>query len=455
MAKAIKTIKIKIVNPNKGKEEALESTVEILNSLLATYIDFTLCHRSLLAKTKKVVSKKTGEVRIRKLNNLEILTEVEKRTLETLAHPETEINVKTLYPNLPTLFRRSAINTSTGMCKSYLSNLRKWQFSNKKNKSKNPPAPPAPKNLPTFYSGTYEIELLDITNQFVRLKVHSDGEWVFKNYPISIGKKQLKLLQSGEWDILSPTLVPKRRRCKTEWYLHIPLEKKVNVLPIEKQKEKNPNLTTLSVDMGLKHLTVITVRKNGKIVFVKFFRADSIETHRLRHLQKIFAKQKKSGKAVSGEKSNKRLWEHIKEMNDAHAHLVSIEIIEIALKYCVDVIIIEHLRKFRNKRGKSLSKKFNRKFTYWLKGKLEFNLRYKGLEHGILVKSVNPAFTSQICNKCGGFGERFSHNSLFRCFYCGYCANADFNASVNLHKVFWDTFPLPSRRRRVRQRAMR
>ena len=82
MAKAIKTIKVKINNPNKGKEEALESTVEILNSLLATYIDFTLENRSLLAKTKEVVSKKkgheslTGEVRIRKLNNLEILTEV-------------------------------------------------------------------------------------------------------------------------------------------------------------------------------------------------------------------------------------------------------------------------------------------------------------------------------------------------------------------------------------------
>jgi hypothetical protein len=42
MAKAIKTIKVKINNPNKGKEEAFHSTVEILNSLLATYIDFTL-----------------------------------------------------------------------------------------------------------------------------------------------------------------------------------------------------------------------------------------------------------------------------------------------------------------------------------------------------------------------------------------------------------------------------
>ena len=85
-------------------------------------------------------------------------------------------------------------------------------------------------------------------------------------------------------------------------------------------------------------------------------------------------------------------------MNDAHAHLVSREIIEIAKKFSVSVIIIENLRKFRNRKGKERSKKFNRKFTYWLKGKLEFDLRYKALEHGILVKSVEPAFTSQLCS---------------------------------------------------------
>jgi IS605 OrfB family transposase len=451
MAKAIKTIKVKINNPNKGKEEALNHTVEILNEVLATYIDLTLQNSKILFLKKECASKKTGEIYTRKLTKQEILSEIEKISFTSKTHPNPIIDIKTLYPSLDTSFRRSCINTSTGMCKSYLTNRENWKGRSKKNKSKNPPSPPSPLNLPTFYKGTYEIELLDIQNQFVRLKVYSQGEWVFKNYPISIGRKQLKLLMSGEWDILSPTLVPKKRGTKTEWYLHIPLEKKVSVLPIDKQKKENPNLTTLSIDMGIKHLAVITVRKGGKIVNVLFFRCEQIEAHRLRHLKKIFSKQKKSGKAVKGERSNKQLWKHIGQMNDAHAHLVSIKIVEIAKEYGVDVIIIEHLRKFRLRKGEKKSKKFNRKFTYWLKGKLEFNLRYKALEHGILVKSVNPAFTSQICNKCGGFGERFSNKSLFRCFYCGYVANADFNASVNLHKVFWDTFPLPKRKKKLKK----
>jgi hypothetical protein len=54
--------------------------------------------------------------------------------------------------------------------------------------------------------------LLDIQNQFVRLKVYENGEWVFKNYPISIGKKQLEILTSTEWTVLSPTLVPKEKK---------------------------------------------------------------------------------------------------------------------------------------------------------------------------------------------------------------------------------------------------
>ncbi|MBM4402667.1 MAG: transposase [Candidatus Cloacimonetes bacterium] len=471
MAEAIKTIKIKIVNPNKGKEEALESTLEILNSCLSTYIDLTLQHRSLLSAQKEFLNKRTGEVRLRPLYNSEILTELEKLSLPTVAHPYTSINIKFLFPGLPTNFRRSIINTAVGMVKSYLSNLKKWE---EKKKGK-PPKPPAAFNLPTFYKGTYQfqniqeekfrIELLDIKNQFVRLKVFdgskrpiearslphrnggSDNLWIWKNYPVKIGRKQLNLLNDPNWSSLSPTLVPKRKKRIIEWYIHIPLVKKVSVLPISEQKKDNPNLTTLAVDLGLRHLAVVTVRQNGKIVFVKFFRGEKCSAHRFSHLQKVFKKQHQSGKPVIGERSNKAIWRHIRSTNTDVAHNITREIVEIAQKYDVKVILLEHLSRFQPKKGEKRSKKLNRKLTYWLKGKIEEQLRYKSFFDGILVSCVNPAFTSKICNKCGGFGERFSNKSLFRCFYCGYCANADFNASVNLHKVFWDIFSFPKKKK--------
>jgi hypothetical protein len=127
MAEAIKTIILKIVNPNKGKVSALESTLEILNSCLSTYINLNLQHRSLFSLKKEFLNKRTGEVCLRPLCNSEILTFLEKLSLPTVAHSQTEINLKSLFPGLPTCLRRSIINTSTGMVKSYLSNLKKWE----------------------------------------------------------------------------------------------------------------------------------------------------------------------------------------------------------------------------------------------------------------------------------------------------------------------------------------
>jgi IS605 OrfB family transposase len=361
------------------------------------------------------------------------------------------------------------------MVKGYLSNLKNWEFqrarcdalyqrrllqrsttpstdgvgvSPRSSKKGNPPKPPTARNFPTFYSGTIKLELLDIKNQFVRLKVYDGSKWVWKNYPVKIGKKQLEQLNDTSWSMQSPTLVSKATKRGIEWYLHIPLAKKVSLKPIKEQKKENPNLTTLAVDLGLRHLAVVTVRKNGEIVKTSFFRGENVSAHRLQHLYKVFRKQKRSGKPIHGEKSNQELWRHIKATNTDVAHNITQKIVKVAQQFEVKVIVIEHLHKFQPFRGEKRSKKLNRKLTYWLKGKIEEQLRYKAFEHGILVKSVSPAFTSKICNKCGGFGERFSSGSLFRCFYCGYVANADFNASVNLHKVFWNIFPLPKRRKK-------
>lgn len=202
MAKAIKTIKVKIHNPNKGKEEALFETVNILNEVLATYIDITLKNSHLLSLKKECVNKKTGEIYQRNLTSREILSEIEKISFSSPAHPNPQIDIKALYPSLDTSFRRSCINCATGMCKSYLTSRENWKKRKKKNKSKNPPSPPNLFNLPTFYKGTYSIELsrfsgsrkagLDIQNQFVRLKVYSKGEWIFINYPKILYANSLK-----------------------------------------------------------------------------------------------------------------------------------------------------------------------------------------------------------------------------------------------------------------------
>jgi transposase len=49
------------------------------------------------------------------------------------------------------------------------------------------------------------------------------------------------------------------------------------------------------------------------------------------------------------------------------------------------------------------------------------------------VEKINPAFTSQRCSACGRV-DRGSHESqaVFRCTACGFAANADVNAAINI-----------------------
>jgi hypothetical protein len=65
----------------------------------------------------------------------------------------------------------------------------------------------------------------------------------------------------------------------------------------------------------------------------------------------------------------------------------------------------------------------------------------------VVTVEVNPHGTSQYCSRCGARGERFSFRGTSRIvekwgklFFCPVChsqANADHNASVNMHHSFY------------------
>ena len=49
------------------------------------------------------------------------------------------------------------------------------------------------------------------------------------------------------------------------------------------------------------------------------------------------------------------------------------------------------------------------------------------------VEKVNPAYTSQRCSQCGTVDRRArASQAAFRCWSCGYFANADHNAARNI-----------------------
>jgi transposase len=185
---------------------------------------------------------------------------------------------------------------------------------------------------------------------------------------------------------------------------------------------------------------------DGKVGIIEtVFVADhGLDARRYRHLKRIAKKQWQSGKPVKGEHSNQQLWRHIDRLNEDAAHQVARRIANVCATYPGCILLFERLRKIKPGSG-SKSRRMNRKRANQLRGRLTEHAKDKAYIHQIVTVEVNR--TSQYCSRCGARGERFSHRGgkrivenwgkLFCCPVCHYEANADHNASVNVHRSFY------------------
>lgn len=56
---------------------------------------------------------------------------------------------------------------------------------------------------------------------------------------------------------------------------------------------------------------------------------------------------------------------------------------------------------------------------------------------GLAISVIGPPYTSITCSRCGHVERRQRHKEAFRCWHCGYTANSDFNAALNIcHKAY-------------------
>ena len=77
-------------------------------------------------------------------------------------------------------------------------------------------------------------------------------------------------------------------------------------------------------------------------------------------------------------------------------------------------------------------KGFKNQIKRWEKGILDKAIEWKALQKNIKIININPAYTSQICHICDGFGTRNGENFICRC--CQNRMNADVNAAHNIRK---------------------
>jgi IS605 OrfB family transposase len=117
-----------------------------------------------------------------------------------------------------------------------------------------------------------------------------------------------------------------------------------------------------------------------------------------------------------------------------------------------DVLILENMRGFIPDAEKERG--INRALVDWNRGQLVNRIKEMAADAGLKLFEISPVGTSQVCSRCGALGRRYSVappdqtgrrnlrfgwvEKLFACPNpdCRYHANADHNASVNLHRRF-------------------
>jgi putative transposase len=190
------------------------------------------------------------------------------------------------------------------------------------------------------------------------------------------------------------------------------------------------NSEVIGVDLGLNRPAVTSNRH-----FLGSRHWKEVDRRRFRLKRKLQSKGTKSAKRHLKKLSGKALRFH----RDCD-HVLSKRMVQSVPQGSTMVLEnLTHIRDTsktgRGKQNKNVANK--RKLHSWTFAQFHSLLAYKAQEGGIAVVKVDPRHTSQTCSRCG-YQHRSNRRSqsLFLCRQCGYCLNADLNASYNIREKY-------------------
>ncbi len=193
---------------------------------------------------------------------------------------------------------------------------------------------------------------------------------------------------------------------------------------IDHKREENKQLTgrQVGLDVGLSHFS--TDSFGEKVDNPRFFQKDERQIRRLqRRLSKTQSCSNNRAKA-----RNKLGRAHLvvsRRRNDWVCKLAR-HVIE-----SNDLVAIENLKVRNMVKNHTLAKSISDaawvRFREWLE--------YFGVVYGVPVISVNPRYTSADCSNCGQIVVKTLSTRTHKCPDCGYVADRDENAALNILKL--------------------
>ncbi|PTQ56536.1 MAG: Transposase [Candidatus Carbobacillus altaicus] len=451
-------------------------------------MDFFATHLNVLDEPVQV-PKKDGSIKERTRTNQELLTFAEFHTLATKAHPNPGWPLGEHVPaaeGMPTELRRAAINQAIGKVRSWWSRLKTWEKTAPDQRGREPRLG-EPNEPVTFYAGMVGHPAYDLNPQkkkrhtFISLKLHTGLKWEKVPLPVVVHAQAESLLAGsalekeridrerkrsktgqagsgreergsgvGTWVAKSLTVYGKRDKRYpggVRYEIHIPMEKWVNAPPkAEKQRQANPQMPVVTVDLGVGRLAVMGAFVEGRLTATRFVDGRALNHRRHRLLVAIYRKRAQSGRIQRGVQDNVALWNKIRNLDEHAAKQTAVVIVRFAKEHGAKVIVFEYLRRYRPPKEKmSRSGRKNHKRAYWLRGQIMEWVRDLAFREGILTVERNPAYTSQVCPHCKVLGKR--QGSRFTCKNPNhrYSADADFVGMMNLYRKWTKTFVYPQR----------
>lgn len=205
-----------------------------------------------------------------------------------------------------------------------------------------------------------------------------------------------------------------------DWFVMLPL--KVPNTPTV--RDGGREATVIGVDLGIVRLAVAKTPDGVRIWNGKPVRH---RRERFAALRRRYQRHRRTDR-VRAMRGRERRW-----MRDVN-HKLSRGLVDLAARYPNPVIALESLNGIRDRvRG---SKRFNRMMASWSFRQLADFIEYKAAKAGVRVVYVDPRRTSRTCPRCG-HATRANRpaQSRFRCVACGYQANADVVAAINIASV--------------------
>jgi len=175
----------------------------------------------------------------------------------------------------------------------------------------------------------------------------------------------------------------------------------------------------MGVDLGLK-VPAVAVTDKGKTRFCGNGRMNKYMKRKHRARRRVLGKAKKQ-KAINTLNNKEQRW-----MRDQD-HKISREIVNFAVKHNVVTIRMEQLANIRQ--TARTSRKNEKNLHTWSFYRLANFIEYKARMAGIGVEYVDPAYTSQLCPKCGMVNHAKDRDYLCS---CGYAGHRDRVGAVNI-----------------------